>query len=788
MKTIALIIIALTLKTLVYSQTLNQTIRGRVTDKDSKQPLPGATVLVQNTNPLIGVVTNIEGEYEIKNLPIGRQSLTVSYMGYHTTEVKNLFLQSGKELVVNIELVEKVENLQGIEIKAYTNNGRAINEMAPVSARSFSVEQTERFAGSLGDPARMVGNYAGVVMQNDTRNDIIIRGNSPIGVIWRLDDIEIPNPNHFGALGTTGGPVSMLNNNLLTNSDFFTGAFPAQFSNGISGAFDLNMRSGNNQKTEYTGQIGFNGFEFGIEGPFSKNSKASYLINGRYSTLALMHKIGFGTGTGNAIPYYQDLTFKIDLPTKKAGKFSAFGIFGNSSIDLGADINDTVATGYNSTDTRTRFSAGQMVVGISNLYFFNQKTRIKTTISGQKANDKAEIDFYRFAQNRIQENFRSEKEQKKLTLASHLKSKINNKNNFGIGFYVDYNKIDFTDSIYLYDFNKFVTLHNTKENFLNYRAYTQYQYKFTDVLSLFSGINILANSINADFSIEPRTGIEWKLNDLQTISLGYGKHSQMQPASVYFLEYNDTVNHITLLTNKNLGLTKADHFVLGYSYQLNENLRFKTETYYQNIYNIPVSQIIPEFSMLNAGEFFNIPNQDSLVNSGKGRNYGIEITIEKSLKDGYYILFTTSLFDSKYKGTDNIWRNTAFNSNYIFNLLAGYEFKIKSRTFFTFDVKTVYSGGKRYIPIDIQKSMAKEEAVFDYTNAYKEKFDDYFRMDIRIGYKINGRKINQEWALDLQNVTSHHSPFMQGYDSNKKKTYLTYQQGFFPMMLYRIQF
>ncbi|NCA80716.1 MAG: carboxypeptidase-like regulatory domain-containing protein, partial [Sphingobacteriia bacterium] len=286
------------------AQPITQTIRGKVIDKDSKQTLPGATIVLQNSDPVVGVTSDANGEFIIKNVTIGRQSLSISFMGYHSAEVKNLLLQSGKESVVEIELIEKIESLKEVEIKASADNGKAMNEMAPVSARSFSIEQTERFAGSLGDPARMVGNYAGVVMQNDARNDIIIRGNSPIGVIWRFDDIEIPNPNHFGALGTTGGPVSMLNNNLLTNSDFFTGAFPAEFGNGISGAFDLRMRSGNNQKTEFTGQIGFNGFEFGMEGPFSKKSKASYIINARYSTLALMHEIGFGTGTGSAVPYY----------------------------------------------------------------------------------------------------------------------------------------------------------------------------------------------------------------------------------------------------------------------------------------------------------------------------------------------------------------------------------------------------------------------------------------------------------------------------------------------------
>lgn len=142
--------------------------------------------------------------------------------------------------------------------------------MATVSARSFTVEETSRYAGSLNDPSRMAANYAGVSSTSDARNDIIIRGNSPLGVLWRLNGMEIPNPNHFGSLGTTGGPVSILNNNLLDKSDFLTGAFPAEYGNALAGVFDLQMRSGNNEKTEFLGQVGFNGFELGAEGPIGK--------------------------------------------------------------------------------------------------------------------------------------------------------------------------------------------------------------------------------------------------------------------------------------------------------------------------------------------------------------------------------------------------------------------------------------------------------------------------------------------------------------------------------------
>ncbi len=783
-----LILCFLVMAQLTSAQTIVQTIRGRVVDIDSKQPLPGATIILLNSDPLIGVTSNIDGEYIISNVPIGRQSITVSFIGYHPLSKTNILLQSGKESIVDVELTEKLESLSDIEIRAYKHNGQALNEMAPVSARSFSKEQTERFAGSLGDPARMVGNYAGVVMQNDSRNDIIIRGNSPLGVIWRMDDVEIPNPNHFGSMGTTGGPVSMINNNLLSQSDFFTGAFPAEFGNGISGAFDLRLRSGNNQQTEFTGQIGFNGFEFGAEGPFSPNSKASYMVFGRYSTLALMHTIGFGTGTGSAIPYYKDLTFKIDLPTKKLGKFSLFGIYGDSDIDLGSDLNDTSATSYNFSDQRTVFGSNMAVVGLSHLIFLNSKTRIKTTLSGQLAGDETSLDRYKLEEDRSEAFYRGNNRHDRYAFASYLKSKINSKNILSVGFFLTQNRLDYSDSIFVKENQRFVTLHDVDASYTIFRPYAQYVYKLTDQMSFFGGMNFLANTINHSFSLEPRAGMEWAISPVQSVTIGFGKHSQMQPASVYYLQYEDTIQNRYLETNKELGLTKADHYVLGYNYQFSEQTRIKAEVYYQSIYDVPVSPGFPEFSMLNAGEFFNIPATDSLINTGKGENYGLEVTFEKALSDGYYALLTTSIFNSGYRGYDNLWRNTAFNSNYVINLLAGYEIKIRNNMFLTLDTRTVYSGGKRYIPVDLDASILNEYISYNFQFSYESQFADYFRTDFRIGFKLNGKRLNQEWAVDLQNLTGHQAPFQQAFDSNRKEIYYSYQQGFYPMFLYRIQF
>ena len=289
----------------LFAQNVSQTVRGIVTEAFTGNPIEGATIIIPDSKPLVGCKTDAKGEFELKNIKPGRWSFSASIVGYSAQVVSNLMVIAGKETVLTFKLEEKVNYLADVVVKAGHSKERPLNDMALISARSFSVEETERFAGSLGDPSRMVSNYAGVMAGNDSRNDIIIRGNSPMGLLWRIEGVEVPNPNHFGAQGTTGGPVSMLNSNLLANSDFITGAFPAEYGNALSGVFDINLRSGNKEKYEFTGQVGFNGFEAAAEGPIplgKNNPKGSFIVDYRYSTLELVSKLGFNVGTGAAIP------------------------------------------------------------------------------------------------------------------------------------------------------------------------------------------------------------------------------------------------------------------------------------------------------------------------------------------------------------------------------------------------------------------------------------------------------------------------------------------------------
>jgi hypothetical protein len=296
---ILLLIISFTLQ----AQVPYQTVRGTVVDKITQTTLPGAVITIQAI-PVLGTTTDANGYFKFENVKVGRYDLKVTYVGYDNVFIAQLLVGSGKEIVLNIEMQESIESLQTVEIKASeSRKGEILNEMAAVSSRSFSVDETSRYAASNSDPARMAQSFAGVAAASDYSNGIVIRGNSPRGLLWRMNGIEIPNPNHFsGGMGSTGGGISMLSTNMMSNSDFMTGAFPAEYGNALSGIFDIRLRKGNDERREYAFQLGVLGMQAALEGPFSKKNKASYLINYRYSTLVLLNAVGFNLGDDVVVP------------------------------------------------------------------------------------------------------------------------------------------------------------------------------------------------------------------------------------------------------------------------------------------------------------------------------------------------------------------------------------------------------------------------------------------------------------------------------------------------------
>ena len=768
----------------ILSQEITQTFRGRVLDAYTELPLPGATVVILDTDPLEGTSTNINGEFRIDELALGRINVQVSMIGYQSSVLNSLLLRSGRELVMEIKLEEQVYLMDDAVVRPDLRKDQAINEMAVVSARSFTIDETERYAGSLGDPSRMAANYAGVTSVSDQRNDIVIRGNSPLGLLWRLEGIEIPNPNHFGSIGTTGGPISMLNINHLTNSDFYTGAFPAEFGNAIAGAFDIKMRNGNNQKHEFIGQMGFNGFELGAEGPFSENNQASYMANFRYSTMEVLHAAGMDFGTGTAIPRYKDLSFKVNLPLER-GRISVFGLGGDNSIAMLASEDDESQYGFSGLDLYNSNRMG--VLGVNHVYYLNDDARFTNTLAISGIESTADI--YDLSFDPDKEKIKEVLGEIKYTFSSKYSHRFNSRNYLNTGLVYDFYDVSYQGR----------QLDPAGEKYLHYldnsgtmgfaRLFTEWQHRFSDDLSVSTGVHASRLFLNNSYAAEPRIGLKWEFIRGQALNLGAGMHSQTQMKAVYFSQrLTDTLNMVYKKTNRDLDLSRSIHLVAGYDRLLGEEHRMKLEVYYQRLYNIPVAWRRPEFSLMNQGGGYSFNLYDNMENSGTGENKGVELTLEKFLNQGFYYLVTASVFDAGYRGYDGVWRNSAFNNNFVLNALSGYEWRVGGNSLLSVDLKMVYAGGHRKLPIDEVQSLADNALRYQWSEAYEKRFPDYFRLNGRITFRLNRSSFDHEWGLDLQNMTNRENIFIQNWDSNKKQAVTHYQMGFMPMMTYRIYF
>jgi hypothetical protein len=763
-----------------------QTIRGKITDKESKATLPGATVVLLDSNPIQGAVTDAGGNFSLTKVPVGRQGIKVSYVGYKPAVIQSLIVNSAKEIVLEIELEEEVVVGAGVTITAKAHKDETRNQMALVSARTFSVEETEKYAGSRGDVARMAMNFAGVSAANDQRNDIIIRGNSPGGLLWRLEDVDIPNPNHFAESGTTGGPVGMLNNNLLENSDFFTGAFPAEYGNALSGVFDLNIRNGNNQKHEYLFQVGFNGFEAGAEGPFSSKHNASYLVNFRYSTLQLVNGI-INLGTAG-IPKYQDLSVKLNFPVKK-GKLTFFALGGNSEISMLDSENGNEQDLYSDEGQDLRNRSRMGASGLSYTRFINEHTYFKLILSGIYQNGGTTIDTLDVT-SKPHPNIDHNYTEFRASASGFLHKKYNSRLSARAGFVIDRMGYDLLSKLFDSQtqtlFPRIESSKSLADGVMLYQPYVQANWHITPKLSLVPGVHISYFSLTSDISIEPRVGLNLETGASGKLSLGYGLHSHTQNLSTYF--YGTQTNGSTSETNLDLGFTKSHQVVLGYSVMLTESTRMKAEAYFQSLFNVPVETGKSSFSMLNSGASWGVAAEDSLVNEGSGRNYGIELTLERFFSKKWYYLTTVSLFESKYKGSDGTVRNTAFNGNYVINALVGREFNFTSKSAFNIDFKLSIAGGKRYTPVDLVASQHAGNTVYDESLAYSKQFDPFIKADIKFGYRLNMKRISQEWVFYIENFTNHNNVLMQIYSRSENKVNDIYQLGFFPMMQYRLHF
>ena len=799
--------------TILVAQAPTQTVRGKIYDSETNFPLVGVKLEIKiTTNEPYRAISNPEGEFEIKKVPVGKHQITATYSMYESKTL-TIEVNSGREMIINIPLTELVFSKGEVTVSG-RKKGEVINEMALISAQQFSVEETNRYPGSRMDPARMASNFAGVQGADDSRNDIVIRGNSPLGVVWRVEGIDSPNPSHFAISGSTGGPVSVLNNKILSNSDFFMSAFPAEYGNSTSGIFDLKLRNGNKNQHEFTGQFGFLGTELLAEGPMSKNGKSSYLVMGRYSTLSLFQQLGIQIGT-DAVPVYGDGAFKFNWQLKKGGQLSAFGIGGKSNISIMiSEQTEYSKEFYGEGDRDQYFGTSMFVTGLNYKKALNEKTFIASTLAYSveeqhslhnylqrsldtnatsnlvtiRVDSIYQLMSYKFSINKLSGYFSVNHKFNKQHL---IKAGINVD-----GFYM--NQLDSAlknvlvpnDFAVRWDYQGFTAL---------VQPFVQWKWRANDNLDITAGIHSQYFSMSNSISIaEPRLGLKYRMNGNQSIFMGAGMHSQIQP--LYTYTYHLTANDGSkIYHNKNMDFMRSLHTGIGYEKSIAKaGLNIRTEAYYQYLYDVPVTIAPSSFSMINMGGGFARIFPDSLQNTGTGLNYGLELTVQKYFDKSFFFLFSGTLYDSKYTGSDGILRNTSYNGKYVANLLIGKEFKLGAKHVLGIGGKVTVAGGRRYGLVNIAETEELKEIIFLDSMFNDLQFQDYFRMDLKISWRMNAAKATHEIGLDLVNIFNTrnllslaYAPSLDpnevaqpGYQPTAQKT----QLGFLPIFYYKIDF
>ncbi|MEM8524722.1 MAG: TonB-dependent receptor [Bacteroidota bacterium] len=754
------------------AQTPTQTIRGTVKDAVNNQTLIGASVKVVDQN--IAATTDSEGSFRLEAVEVGRQQLNISYLGYESI-ILPVLVESGKEVVLNIELNASQMGLDTVVVKS-----PSLGVVHPLSTQTITIEETFRYPATFYDPARMMTLYPGVANVNNQGNAISVRGNSPNFNQWRLEGVEIVNPNHTPNAGTfsdritqSAGGVNILSAQLLDYSSFLTSAYPAQYGNALGGILDMKLRKGNDEQHEFVGQIGLIGIDVAAEGPISKKSKASYLANYRYSTIGLLSDLGVEVGDEDIS--FQDFSLNLSFPTKKAGDFTLFGTWGASDNVFITDRDSTLWEESKDRfdiifDSRTVIAGGTHSIRVGENGFW------KTSLAF------SELESNRTSTFVLTESLTSSDQQKnqKTSLHTYYSNQISGQSNLRVG--VTATNHNFSVQI---EPEAGLADVNVDESGILLQPYMSWQTQFSNGLDLNLGLTYSYFDLSESNAIEPRLALNYRLKSNQSISLTYGLHSQTQIPELY----EPRLCFVGGGCDRSLlGFSRSHHLALGYQKQFSSTTTLNVEAYYQYLFNIPVSTFAANISAIN---FLEVDRFYDLENGGDGRNIGVEINFQKILTDNYYILTNATVFDSRFN-LDNPFSSgldTRWNSNYIFNFTGGKEWKKQKETqqrIFGVNLNVAYLGGFREQSINLAFSRSEERTIFR-GSQFTQNQADYFKTDLRLYLKRNKAKYNTTLALDIQNVTNQQNVAFNYYDVIQEEVVTKYQLGLIPILTWRIE-
>lgn len=798
------------------SSRAKASIRGYVKDQLTEKPIAGVVVELLNVSPRQSAVSDSLGFFDLGLVPPGRHRLLLYADRYEEVMVPDIISSAGQELSLDLFLARRIEKKERDEnmpklpplerVKSRGDN--PYNPLSGIASRPFTPEEVLRYAGARFDPALLVTNFAGVSNYDDAQNDIVVRGNNPTGLLWQIEELPIENPNHLNSYGRSGGSLPILSMFTLGKADFNKGVLSAQYGNTNAGVFDISLRDGNRQRLSTMLMLGLQRGEALIEGPIKGGG--SFLVGARVSGLGQFLQDVLPTD-----PLHQDMSFKINLGQRSWGRLEFFGVGGLSGLNIphteGGIIDKIRYQIFEFEDFEHRNQMGLLGAKYSLNISENILMRHIVGLNYQGSTSDWTLNDFGSgaAEPELLNSYTINNRRLNYLAHSYLQGQNSKALTWRAGLLFAGHQLN------LIEFWDIEEAPDTDFQGFRYsaRAYGQVRWDINRHFYLFSGLSTMYNSFNEELSFDPRLVFAYTPSDRHRIALGGSISHQTPNLQNFFFNpivaYTEDEEPIYNYEGRDLSNIRSMLVELEHSWVLAKNWRLKTQLYWQEIDRALVEDQSfgdPNFSMINSELSFFAFYYNRLENRGRGRNRGIDLSLEHLFTNGLYSLASFSLFQSEFTGNTGEWRPTLFDNRYLVNILIGKEWyfgKDKRQVFFS-DIRFATRGGRPYRPIDAEATYQEGfqsgnlEPVYSAERAFLERTPAFYQLDLKLGLRLNSatRRLSHTLRLDLFNVLNTQNIFTYQYSAvfnpfgqpERGDIIPIYQRGFIPDLTYMLQF
>ncbi len=750
------VVLSLALFSTGISQGRFGSIEGKVFDRDTKAPLAGATVTLVGLS--VGASAGMDGEFVIRNVPVGSYSVRFSYVGYEPAIETDVIVKPERSSHVDAGL--RVSPLRSGEVEVspdYFGKSDGSN----VSAVNFSYEEIRRAPGAAGDVSRIMKSLPSVAEVNDQSNGLIVRGGSPVENAFYLDNIEIPNINHFPTQGASSGPIGLLNLDFIRDVSFYSGGFPAEYGDRLSSVMDIKLRDGNREKVQTQLDLNFAGFGGLAEGPLF-GAKGSWLVSVRRSYLDLLIK-AIDVGTAVA-PRYGDYQWKGVYDIDRSNRVELLGIWGDdhNNPDAGTAVeNDMVYYGNQDHYQSTNGINWRVLWGTSGY----SNTSLAFTSESFKD------DSYETGSGLPIQSNRSLEQSLKLRNINRLRLSGTNVAQFGFELSRVTAKYDIVYGSYTDALGNPVPGSSLKRDLgaQKVAGFFSLESDLSPFINSSIGLRSDYFSYNRKLDLAPRASLTLHPDEKTSVTASAGVYYQTLP--LILLSQNDG--------NSSLRDLKAVHYIIGMERLLTGSTKLSVDVYEKDYSDFPVDPQQPSLFLIDElyyryGFFF---NHGDLVGGGKARSRGVEVIVQKKMAKDFYGMVSASYSKSGYEANDGVWYDRVYDNRIIFCIEGGY----KPGDDWEFSIRWIYAGGPPYTPFDIAASQRLDRGVLDATRINSDRYPAYHSLNVRLDKRFNFSGSDLVFYLSAWNVYNRKNVAQYFWNEVRNEQGTIYQWGILPV-------